>query len=134
MLSGGEPAPRRLDADEPDILSSDERVERPYCVRACADAGDDGVGVAAESLAALGFYLRPYNGLEVAHDPGVRRGSYDAPDDVVGVLDVRHPVPYGFVDGVFEGARTAENGHDLGPRSFIRTTFSLWRRVSSSPM
>src|SRR5215211_2995275 len=90
-------------------------MEGPYRVRACADAGDDGVGVAAETLAALGLYLRPDNGLEVAHDPGVRRGPDDAPYDVVGVLDVRHPVPYRLVDGVFEGARTAQDEHDLGP-------------------
>src|SRR5918996_2587215 len=115
MLSGGEPAPCRLDADEPDILSSDKRVERPYCVRSCDDAGHDGVGVGAETLAALGLYLRTYNGLEIAHDPRVRRGADDATYDVVGVFDVRHPVPYRLVDGVFEGARTAQYGHDLGP-------------------
>src|SRR5918994_4181424 len=115
MLSCGQPAPRRLDADEPDILSPDERVKCPYSVRACADAGDDGVGGAAETLAALGLYLHPYNGLEVAHDPRVRRWADDAPYNVVGVLDVRHPVPYGLVDGVFQGARAAENRHDLGP-------------------
>jgi hypothetical protein len=33
----------------------------------------------------------------------------------VSILDVRHPVPYRLVDSVFEGARTAEDGHDLGP-------------------
>src|ERR687898_920195 len=71
--------------------------------------------VLGETLAALGLYLRPYNGLEISHDPGVRRWSDDAPYDVVGVLDVRHPVSYGLVDGVFEGARTAEDGHDLSP-------------------
>ena len=133
MLSGGEPAPCRLDADEPDILSSDKRVERPYCVRACARRRRWRRGRRRVARGS-GLYLRPYNGLEVAHDPWVRRGSYDAPDDVVGVLDVRHPVSYGFVDGVFEGARTAETGTTSAPRSFIRTTFSLWRRVSSSPM
>src|SRR5215218_7354549 len=90
-------------------------MEGPYRVGACADAGDDGVGVAAETLAALGLYLRPYNGLEVAYDPGVGRGTDDAPYDVVGVLDVRRPVPYGLVDGVLEGARTAEDGHNFGP-------------------
>src|SRR5215213_9982506 len=116
MLSGGEPAPCRLDADEPDILSSDKRVERPYCVRSCADAGHDSVGVPAETLAALGLYLRTYNGLEIAHDPGVRRGADDATYDVVGVFDVRDPVPYRLVDGVFEGTRAAQYGHDLGPK------------------
>src|SRR5215203_1404013 len=90
-------------------------MEGPYRVGACADAGDDGVGVAAETLAALGLYLRPNNGLEVAYDPGVGRGTDDAPYDVVGILDVRHPVPYGLVDGVLEGARTAEDGHNFGP-------------------
>src|SRR5918995_3283994 len=115
MLSCGEPAPRRLDADEPDVFATDKRVKRADCVRACADAGDDGVWVAAETLAALSLYLRPYNGLEVAHDPRVRRWADDAPYDVVGVLDVRHPVPYGLVYGVFQGARAAENRHDLGP-------------------
>src|ERR671911_1037212 len=114
MLSGGEPAPCRLDADEPDILSSNKRVERPYCLRSCPEAAHDGVGVPAETLAALGLYLRTYNGLEIAHDPGVRRGPDDATYDVVGVFDVRHPVPYRLVDGVFEGARTAEDWHDLG--------------------
>src|SRR5829696_7976884 len=89
-------------------------MEGPYRVGACADAGDDGLGVAAETLAALGLYLRPYNGLEIAHDPGVGRGPDDAPDDVVGILDVRHPVPYRLVDGILEGARTAEDGYYLG--------------------
>src|SRR5215204_147745 len=103
MLPRGEPASGRLDADEPRAPASDEGVKGPYGVRAGADAGDDGVRVAAETLAALGLYLRSNNGLEVAYDPRVRRGPDDAPDDVVGVLDVRHPVPYRVVDRVFEG-------------------------------
>src|ERR687889_637443 len=90
-----------LVGDEPYILSSDKRMKCPYGVRASADAGDYGVGVAAETLAALCLYLRPNNRLEIAHDPGVRRWSDDAPYDVVGVLDVRYPVSYGLVDGVF---------------------------------
>src|SRR5688500_12863308 len=88
----------------------------PDCVGARADASDYGVGVTAQTLAALGLYLRPYNGLEVAHDPGIRRWSDHAPYDVVGVLHVSHPVPYGLVDGVFEGTRTAQDWHDVRPQ------------------
>src|SRR5918995_3081012 len=115
VLSRGEATPRRLDTDEPNILSSDERVEGANSIRAGADAGDDGIWVAAETLSALGLHLRPYNGLEVAYDLRVRGWSDYAPYDVVGVSHVRHPVPYRLVDGVFEGARTGKDGHNLGP-------------------
>src|SRR5215212_8261543 len=115
VLARGEPPAGCLDADEPYTLAADEGVERADRVRASADAGDDGVGIRAKPLATLVLYLRPYNGLEVAHDPGVRRGPDDAPDDVVGVLDVGDPIPYGLVHGVLERPRAGEDGHDFGP-------------------
>ena len=47
------PAAARLGADQLDLGVVDERIEHPRGVRAAADAGDDGVGQAAEPVEAL---------------------------------------------------------------------------------
>src|SRR5215213_4737637 len=61
------------------------------------------------------LYLPADHRLEVAHDPGVRGRPHHAPDDVVGIRDVRHPISYCLVHRIFERHRAARNGHDLGP-------------------
>src|SRR5918993_4675446 len=105
---------RRLDAHEPDVLAPDERGEGADGVRSSADASDYGVWVAAEPLAGLKFYLTADHRLEIAHYPRVRGRTDHASDDVVGVLDVRDPVPDRLVHRVFEGHRAARHGHDIG--------------------
>ena len=54
------------------------------------------------------------HGLEVPYEHGVRMRTGDAADDVVGVVDVRDPVPHRLVHGVLQGARTGGHGGHLG--------------------
>src|SRR5918997_6036826 len=102
MLSRRKPPTRSLHAHEPHALSSEERVKGTDGVRPRADARDDRVWIAAETLSTLYLYLPADNSLEVAHDSGVRARAYDAPYDVMRVLDVRDPVSYRFVHRVLE--------------------------------
>ncbi len=73
--------------------------------------------------------------LEVAHHDrvGVRPGH--RADDVVGVLDVRHPVAHGLVHRVLQRARARlHRPPPVRPSSCMRKTFSACRSTSSAPM
>ena len=70
----------------------EEAGEHPDRVRAAADAGDHGVGQPALGLEHLRARLAADHGLQLAHDPGIRRGADAGADQVVGRLDVRDPV------------------------------------------
>src|SRR5919107_48872 len=113
VLARRESPARGFHPDEPHALASDKRVKGADGVGPRPDARDDGVRVSAEALLALYLDLPADNRLEVAHDPGVRARTDDAPDDVVCVLDASHPVPYGLVHRVLEGARATRDGHHL---------------------
>src|ERR671916_1364388 len=93
MLPGTEPPARRLDAHDSQAPAPHERAKGPDGVRACADAGDYGVRVPTEPLSGLQLYLPADNRLKVAHYVRVRGRTHDAADDVVRILNVRHPVP-----------------------------------------
>src|ERR687885_2232699 len=114
VLSATQSPSRRLNPDQPDVLSPDKRMEGTDSVRARAYAGDDRVRVTAEALPSLQLYLLAYNRLKVAYDLGIRGGSHHAPEDVVRVLDIRHPVPYRLIHRVLERHRAARNGAYLG--------------------
>ena len=92
----------------------DERIEHAGRVAAAADAGDNGVGEAAELLTGLLDRFAADDGLEVADDAGEGVWADDRAEDVVRGFDTAHPVAHGFVDGVAESARAAGDGADLG--------------------
>ena len=96
------------------VLTPDERGEGADGVRSSADASDYGIWVAAEPLAGLKFYLTADHRLEIAHYPRVRGRTDHASDDVVGVFDVRDPVPDRLVHRILKRHRAARYRHDLG--------------------
>src|SRR5438093_1085449 len=102
-------APTRLDADELDTSVLDERCEHAGRVAAAADAGDDRVRQLAELCQALLSRLAADDRLEIADHHRKWMWADDAADDVVSVLDGRHPVAHRLVDGVAQ--RSAATGH-----------------------
>ena len=83
----------------------DEAVEDAHGVGPAADAGDDGVGQPADEVEHLGAGLDADDPVEVAHHLGERVRAGDRAEEVVGGVDVGHPVAHGLVDRVLEGAR-----------------------------
>src|SRR5208282_3330772 len=73
-------------------------------VRSPAYAGDDGVRKFAFGFADLGAGFLSNDAMEVADHGGIGMRSEDAAD----------PVAHGFVDGVFEGARTGIDAENFG--------------------
>ena len=94
-------------------MSLDERREHAGRVRAAADAGHDRVGQAADLLEALALRLLADDRLEVADDHRERVRADDAADDVMRVLDGRHPVAHRLVDRVAQRAAAARHRDDL---------------------
>ena len=113
MAARPEAVPRRLDPVEPHLRIVEEGVEHPDRVRAPADARDHRVGQPPGPLEDLLARLAPDHRVEVAHHLRVRMGPRDGADDVVGVVDVRHPVAHGLVERVLEGPRARGDGPDL---------------------
>ena len=58
------------------------------------------------------------DGLERANDIRERGRAESGAEYVVGVLEIRSPVPHGFVYGIFQGAATAGDRHHLGTIHF----------------
>src|SRR5438105_13915318 len=90
----------RLDADQFHRFVADKRIEHSRRVAAATDAGDDGVGQAADLLQALLARLVTDDRLKVPDDERERVRPDYAADDVVSMLDRRHPVAQGLVDGI----------------------------------
>ena len=103
-----------LDAVDLDVGVVEEGMEEADGVGAAADAGDDGVGQAAFLLHDLLARLGADHRLEVAHHLriGVRAGG--GADQVVGRLDIGHPVAQRLVHGVLERAVAGGDRMDLG--------------------
>jgi hypothetical protein len=113
----------------------EERVEQADGVRAAADAGDQRVGQAALHFQDLLARLAADHRLEVAHHfrIGVRAGR--RADQVVGRLDVGHPVAERLVHGVLERAVAPDvTGIMSAPSSRMRKTFGFCRSTSVAPM
>ena len=102
MPTGRDPLAGRLGDREPDRRLADEPVEQPDRVRAATDAGEGEIRQPALDLDDLGRGLVADPPLEVADDRRVRVRAHRRAEDVVGRLDVRHPVAHRLVDGVLE--------------------------------
>src|SRR5258708_18325936 len=89
-LAGG------LDSDELDVLVRDERVEDAHRVRAAADAGDHRRRKSTRPLQHLRPCFDAYDRLEVPHHSRIRRWTDHGPDDVMALVDIRHPISNGF--------------------------------------
>jgi len=103
-VAAGQPFARRLDADEADGLVGVERVEEADGVGAAAHAGDGVIREPALRVQHLLPRLGADHRLEIADDHRVGVRPDDGAEQVVGRLDVRHPVADRLVDRVLEGA------------------------------
>ena len=92
MSSGGDPVAGGLGDREAHGRLADEPIEDADGVRAAADAGQDEVGQTALDGFQLGRRLVAEDALEVAHDGRIGVRSHRRAEDVVGRLDVGHPV------------------------------------------
>ena len=125
VAAGVHAVPGGLGDRQTDRRFADEPGEQADRVRAAADARDREVRQSTLDVLELGGGLVADPALEVAHDGRIRVRAHRRAEDVVGRLDVRHPVAHRLVDRVLErrGARGdrahlgAEGAHaqDVGP-------------------
>ncbi len=102
-----------FDAVEFDGRVFDERVKDSGGVGAAADAGDDGVGEAAELIHRLAAGFGSDDGLEITDDHGKRMRPRNSAKDVVGGFNGAHPVAHGFVQRIFQRLQSGFNGDDF---------------------
>ena len=95
-----------FDPDEFNFFVFDEIVEDSYRVRSSADAGDDSLRKFAFGFENLRAGFASDDAMEVAHHGWIGMRSEHAPEQVMRGADIGDPVAHGFVDGVFEGARS----------------------------
>ena len=107
---------RSLAAKELDTRIIDERGKRANGVGATTHASDHHVGQSSLSGEQLSTRLIANDTLEVAHEFRERVRTRSGTEDVVGRLDVGHPVTESLVDRILEGRRTRSHGDDLGAK------------------
>ena len=101
VVSGGSGAAAAgLDPLQPHCLVIDERVEHPGGVGSSPDAGHHDVGQPVKILQALAPCFSANHRLEVADHHRIRVRTYHATDQIMGGIDIGHPVPDTLVDGV----------------------------------
>src|SRR5947209_18087730 len=100
MFPRGRAAGGRGIAEQLDSFFVEDRRDRPHRVAPAADASDEKVRKSAVALEALLSNLSADDALKVSHDRRVRMRAHDASEEIVRVLDVRHPIPQSLVDGV----------------------------------
>src|SRR5262245_3135807 len=99
VTAAPEAGPGRLDADQPDLRVTEERMEEAQRVRPTADTRHQDVRQPVE----LAPHLAADHRLEVAHHHRVRMRPGGGADAVIGRPDVGHPVPERLVHRVLEG-------------------------------
>ena len=114
MAAGLHAVAGRLGHGQTDRRLADEPGQQPDRVRPAADAGDGEVRQASLDRRELGRSLVADPALEVPDDGRVGMRPHRGAQDVVGRLDVRHPVAHRLVDGVLERGRARGDRADLG--------------------
>src|ERR1035438_1239524 len=114
MLAQRFAAASSLYADQLYFLVLDEVVEDANRVRPSADAGDDGFRQFAFGFENLDASFASNDAVEVAHHGRIGMRSKHAAQQVMRGADVGDPVPHGFVDGVFQGARSGTYAAHFG--------------------
>jgi hypothetical protein len=95
----------RLDANHPHGGIGYEVIESTNRVAAAPHARDNGIWELASHFAQLQLDLSTDDALEVTYDGWERMRPNGGADEIVRGGEVRDPVPEGFVDRIFEGAR-----------------------------
>src|SRR5688572_22929375 len=96
---------RRLDPDKLDSLIVLERMKNSHRVRSPTDTGNHCGWKPAGGGQHLRARLAADHRLKLPDHSRIRRGPNDRADDVVAVVDVRHPVANGFARRVLQRAR-----------------------------
>src|SRR5580698_3979207 len=99
-------APAGFYSDQLHSFVFDEVVEDPDGVRSATDARDDCGRQFSLCLENLSPDLAPDHAMEVANHGGIRVRAENASQKIVSSADVGDPVAHGFVDGIFQRARS----------------------------
>src|SRR5439155_26652469 len=102
------------DADQLARLVANEWMKHAGRIAAAADTGDDHIGQPRDLIQALLPRLTADDRLKIPHDHRKRVRADHAAQDVMRVLDARHPIAQSFVDRIPEGPATRAHGNDLG--------------------
>src|SRR5450631_2344324 len=89
-----------LDAYQLHAVIADERVEQTDRVAASSDAGKSGIRQAAFALQNLGARLDANHAMKVANHYRIRMRSQSGTQQVIGIVNVRHPVAHRLANGV----------------------------------
>lgn len=113
MELGINTVPARLDTYQPHTLVLDEVIECSNGITATTDTCDDGIGQLALLFRELRLDFAPDDALEITDNgrEGVRANS--GSNEVVRVIESRHPLAHRLVDGVLERLRARRHGNDL---------------------
>lgn len=103
----------RLDTNEPDALVPDEIVERSNSITSTSDTRHHGVGQLALLFRQLRLDLSSNDSLEIADNGRERVRANCRSDQVMRVVEPRHPLAHRLIDGVLERLRARRHGNDL---------------------
>src|SRR5208283_449788 len=106
MFAQSRAAPTGFDSNQRDFLVFKKVVEDADRVRPSPNASNNGRGKFAFRFANLGAGFASNDAMKVAHHGRIGMRSKHAAKQVMGGANVGDPVAHGFVDRVFESART----------------------------
>src|SRR5436190_21277202 len=89
-----------FDADQLDVLVADEGVEQADGIAASTDASESSIRQAAFLFQNLSVRLDSNHAMEIADHHRIRMRSQRGTQQVIGIVNVRHPIAHGFANGV----------------------------------
>ena len=114
MATGLDTVTARLETVETNLGVVDELGERSDGIRPTTDTCTNGVGKASNPIKALLTGLRRNDPLKLSHQFRERVWPRSGTDEVVGVLNMGHPISHGLVHGILQRARAGFHCNDLG--------------------
>ena len=97
------PGARRLDPTDHDLPVVQEGVKQTDSIGTAADTGHQRVRQAAQLIQTLPPRLPARDRVKIAHHGRIGMRSGDSADDIEGIINMRHPVAHGLIEGVFQG-------------------------------
>src|SRR5438045_6340120 len=104
MLSQTGTPSSSFDADQFHLSIRNEVVEHPHRIRSASNTGYDDVRQALFLSENLLARLTSNAAMKIAHHCGIGMCAKNRSQQIVGGSDIRHPVPHGLVDRVFQSA------------------------------
>jgi hypothetical protein len=105
MLTRSNAVAPGLYPNEAYALIPDKGIEKPEGIGAPAYARHQRIGKAPEGVEALGSGFLADYGLKISDNHGIGMGAGDGANDVMGMVNVRHPISHGLIHGVLKGFR-----------------------------